>query len=67
MRAKVVRVSKSFAADRARAVAFMKGYVKVSRKHHDAAFVQKEGRLAPEPNDERGCLSRVACVAHAIE
>ena len=45
----------------------MKGYVKVSRKHHDAAFVQKEGRLAPEPNDERGCLSRVACVAHAIE
>jgi NitT/TauT family transport system substrate-binding protein len=35
------------ASDRARAVAFMKGYVKASRYYHDAALVQKEGRLVP--------------------
>lgn len=39
-----------FAADRARAVAFMKGYVKASRYYHDAALVQKDGRLAPGAN-----------------
>ncbi len=42
--------SKAFAADRAKAVAFMKGYVKSSRYYHDAALGQKEGRLAPGPN-----------------
>ena len=42
--------SKSFAADRARAVAFMKGYVKASRHYFDAALVQKDGRLAPGAN-----------------
>ncbi len=39
--------SKGFAADRQRAVAFMKGYVKASRYYHDAVLVQKDGRLAP--------------------
>jgi NitT/TauT family transport system substrate-binding protein len=39
--------SKGFAADRARAVAFMKGYVKSSRYYYDAALVQKDGRVAP--------------------
>jgi NitT/TauT family transport system substrate-binding protein len=42
--------SKTFAADRAKAVAFMKGYVKASRYYYDAALVQKDGRLAPGPN-----------------
>lgn len=44
--------SKAFAADRAKAVAFMKGYVKASRYYFDAALVQKDGRLAPGPNYE---------------
>jgi NitT/TauT family transport system substrate-binding protein len=39
--------SKAFAADRARAVAFMKGYVKASRYYHDAVLAQKDGRLVP--------------------
>lgn len=39
--------SKKFAADRERALAFMKGYVKASRYYHDAVLVQKEGRLQP--------------------
>src|SRR5216683_305851 len=39
--------SGKFATDRARAVAFMKGYVKASRHYHDAALVQKDGRLVP--------------------
>ena len=39
--------AKGFAADRDKAVAFMKGYVKASRYYHDAALVQKDGRLAP--------------------
>ena len=39
--------SKSFAADRAKAVAFMKGYVKASRYYFDAALVQRDGRIAP--------------------
>jgi len=42
--------SKAFAADRAAAVAFMKGYVKSSRYYYDAALGQKDGRLAPGPN-----------------
>jgi NitT/TauT family transport system substrate-binding protein len=42
--------SKAFAANRASAVAFMKGYVKASRYYHDAALVQKDGQLAPGPN-----------------
>ena len=42
--------SKAFAADRAAAVAFMKGYVKASRYYYDATLVQKDGRLAPGPN-----------------
>jgi NitT/TauT family transport system substrate-binding protein len=41
--------SGKFATDRARAVAFMKGYVKASRHYHDAALVQKDGRLVPGP------------------
>ena len=44
--------SKAFAADRAKAVAFMKGYVKASRYYFDAALVQRDGRLAPGPNYE---------------
>jgi NitT/TauT family transport system substrate-binding protein len=39
--------SKQFAADREKAVAFMKGYVKASRYYHDAALVVKDGRPAP--------------------
>jgi len=42
--------SKAFAADRAAAVAFMKGYVKASRYYYDAVLTQKDGRLAPSPN-----------------
>ena len=37
-------------ADRARAVAFMKGYVKASRYYFDAALVQKDGRVGAGPN-----------------
>ncbi|HEY7203611.1 MAG TPA: ABC transporter substrate-binding protein [Methylomirabilota bacterium] len=39
--------SGKLAADRARAVAFMKGYVKASRYYYDAALVQKDGRIVP--------------------
>jgi len=39
--------SKKFAADRARAVAFMKGYVRSSRVYHDAVLVQKDGVVVP--------------------
>src|SRR5215831_17636048 len=42
--------SKGFAADRSRAVAFMKGYVKASRYYFDAVLEQKDGRLAPGPH-----------------
>jgi NitT/TauT family transport system substrate-binding protein len=42
--------SKKFAADRKRAVAFMKGYVKASRYYYDAGLVQKDGRPAPGAN-----------------
>ena len=41
---------RAFAADRARAVAFMKGYVKASRYYFDAMLVQKDGRLVPGPS-----------------
>jgi NitT/TauT family transport system substrate-binding protein len=39
--------SRKFAADRKRAVAFMKGYVKAARYYYDAVLVQKDGRSAP--------------------
>jgi NitT/TauT family transport system substrate-binding protein len=39
--------SKRFAADRKRAVDFMKGYVKASRYYYDAVLVQKDGKHAP--------------------
>ena len=39
--------SKAFAADRGKAVAFMKGYAKASLHYYDAALVQKDGRAAP--------------------
>jgi len=39
--------SGKFAGDRARAVSFMKGYVKSSRYYHDAVLVQKDGRIQP--------------------
>jgi NitT/TauT family transport system substrate-binding protein len=42
--------SKRFAAERAKAVAFMKGYIKASRYYYDATLVQKGGRPAPGPN-----------------
>jgi NitT/TauT family transport system substrate-binding protein len=41
--------SKGFAADRATAVAFMKGYVRASRQYFDAALVQKDGKHVPGP------------------
>jgi len=47
--AATVFYSKKFAADRERAVAFMKGYVKSSRFYHDAVLVQKDGVIAPGP------------------
>ncbi len=37
--------AKKFAADRDRAVSFMKGYAKSSRYYHDAVLVQKDGRV----------------------
>jgi len=42
--------SNRLASDRARAVAFMKGYVKAARYYYDAALVQKDGRLVPGAN-----------------
>jgi NitT/TauT family transport system substrate-binding protein len=42
--------SKGFAADREKAVAFMKGYVRASRYYHDAVLAQKDGRRAPGAN-----------------
>jgi len=39
--------SKKFAADRERAVNFMKGYVKSSRYYHDAVLVQRDGQIRP--------------------
>jgi NitT/TauT family transport system substrate-binding protein len=39
--------SKGFAADRKRAVDFMKGYVKASRYYYDAVLGQKDGKPAP--------------------
>ena len=42
--------SRKFAADRKRAVAFMKGYVKVSRYYYDAVLTQKDGRPVPGAN-----------------
>ena len=44
--------SKTFAADRKRAVDFMKGYVKASRYYYDAVLVQKDGKPAPGPDYE---------------
>ncbi|HZP35196.1 MAG TPA: ABC transporter substrate-binding protein [Methylomirabilota bacterium] len=41
--------SDALARDRARAVAFMKGYVKASRYYYDAALVQKDGQRAHGP------------------
>jgi NitT/TauT family transport system substrate-binding protein len=42
--------SDKLAADRARAVAFMKGYVKASRYYFDAALVQKDGHVVHGAN-----------------
>jgi NitT/TauT family transport system substrate-binding protein len=41
---------KKFAARRAQAVNFMKGYAKASRYYHDAVLVQKDGRIQPGAN-----------------
>ena len=42
--------SRKFAADRKRAVAFMKGYVKASRYYYDAVLTQRDGRPVPGAN-----------------
>jgi NitT/TauT family transport system substrate-binding protein len=42
--------STKFAAERTRAVAFMKGYVKSARYYYDAVLLQKDGRPAPGSN-----------------
>jgi NitT/TauT family transport system substrate-binding protein len=42
--------SKKFAANRAQAVNFMKGYAKASRYYHDAVLLQKDGRIQPGAN-----------------
>jgi NitT/TauT family transport system substrate-binding protein len=47
--ATAVFYSQKFAADRDRAVRFMKGYVRSSRFYHDAVLVQKDGRIQPGP------------------
>jgi len=44
--------SRKFAADRERAVSFMKGYVKASRYYHDAVLVRKDGRPQPGRNHD---------------
>ena len=44
--------AKGFAADREKAVAFMKGYVKASRYYHDAVLVRKDGQIVPGRNYE---------------
>jgi NitT/TauT family transport system substrate-binding protein len=41
---------KAFAADRGRALSFMKGYVKASRYYHDAVLARKENKPAPGQN-----------------
>lgn len=41
---------KGFAADREKAVGFMKGYVKASRYYYDAVLVQKDGQVVPGRN-----------------
>jgi NitT/TauT family transport system substrate-binding protein len=42
--------SRKFAGDRARAVSFMKGYVKASRYYYDAVVADRAGRRAPGAN-----------------
>lgn len=42
--------SRRFAAERERAVAFMKGYVRASRFYHDAVLVRRDGRAVPGPH-----------------
>lgn len=42
--------SKGFAADREKAVNFMKGYVKASRYYYDAVLVRKDGLPVPGAN-----------------
>ena len=42
--------SPRLAGDRARAVSFMKGYVKASRYYHDAVLVRQDGRPRPGAN-----------------
>ncbi|HYB43707.1 MAG TPA: ABC transporter substrate-binding protein [Candidatus Methylomirabilis sp.] len=44
--------SKGFAADRAKAGAFMKGYVKAARYYFDAVLARRDGRLVPGANYE---------------
>jgi NitT/TauT family transport system substrate-binding protein len=44
--------SKKFAANRPRALAFMKGYVKAARYYYDAVLVQQDGRSVPGPHYE---------------
>ena len=39
--------SKKFAAERDRAVSFMKAYVKSSRYYHDAVLIQRDGQVQP--------------------
>jgi NitT/TauT family transport system substrate-binding protein len=39
--------SKKFAADRGRAITFMKGYVKSARYYYDAVLQQRDGRSVP--------------------
>src|SRR4029453_11551903 len=49
--------SGKLAADRPRAVAFMKGYVKASRYYFDAALIQKDGRPCPASTMRRSSRS----------
>src|SRR5262245_35447796 len=44
--------TKAFAADRGRALAFMKGYVKASRYYYDAVLARKDGRASPASQEE---------------
>ena len=44
---------KKLGADRERALAFMKGYVKASRYYYDAVLRQKDGRIQPGANHDK--------------
>jgi hypothetical protein len=57
--------SKTFARDRERAVAFMKGYVKAARLFYDAALAQKDGKPPAGPAYDEAVTSPPGTRRHA--